>query len=214
MNDMSLILEFVQEAREYIDEVEPTLIEIQHGSEEAGSVDKELINSVFRLFHSMKGSAGFLALTTVTSVTHEAETLLDKIRNGKSSLTVQITTTLCKAIDLFREMLDHIEESGDDNGFTEQAEIIIAKLKKHVAGEPLDDDDAGPPPKVAAPVAVPIAVEPESVPEPVQTIETPPEPMTAEAKMAQATSSLQLSPEMRHGFVLEAGEQLDAAEES
>ncbi len=214
MNDMSLILEFVQEAREYIDEVEPTLIEIQHGSEEAGSVDMELINSVFRLFHSMKGSAGFLALTTVTSVTHEAETLLDKIRNGKLSLTVQITTTLCKALDLFREMLEHIAESGNDEGFTEPANVIIAKLKKHVAGEPLDDDDAGPPPKVAPPVAV-------SVPEPVQVASPQPEskpepvaPPTAEAQMQQATSSLQLSPEMRHGFVLEATEQLDAAEQA
>ncbi len=107
MNDMSLILEFVQEAREYIDEVEPTLIEIYNGSESAaGAVDIELINSVFRLFHSMKGSAGFLSLSTVASVTHEAETLLDKIRNGKLSLTVQITATLCKALDLFREMLE------------------------------------------------------------------------------------------------------------
>jgi two-component system chemotaxis sensor kinase CheA len=93
MNDMSLIQEFVQEAREYIDEVEPTLIEICQSSE-LGTVDSELINSVFRLFHSMKGSAGFLSLTTVTSVTHEAETLLATIRNGKLNLNVQINDTL------------------------------------------------------------------------------------------------------------------------
>ena len=211
MNDMSLILEFVQEAREYIDEVEPTLIEIQHGSDEAGAVDQELINSVFRLFHSMKGSAGFLALNTVTSVTHEAETLLDKIRNGKLSLTVQVTTTLCKALDLFREMLEHIAETGNDDGFTEPADVIIEKLKKHAAGEPVDDDDDAPPR-----VAEPVVAEPETMSEAIRVVPQPEATVvtTTESDMQQATSSLQLSPEMRHGFVLEATEQLEAAEQS
>ena len=218
MNDMSLILEFVQEAREYIDEVEPTLIEIQHGSEEAGAVDKELINSVFRLFHSMKGSAGFLALNTVTSVTHEAETLLDKIRNGKQSLTVQITTTLCKALDLFREMLEHIADTGNDEGFTEPADVIITKLKKHVAGEPLEDIDEPP-----RPAAVPVAVVEAKPPAEKQVQESSAEQLDAfiaecqrqrEVPIDETTAALQISPEMLHGFVLEATEQLDAAEQA
>ena len=147
MNDMSLVLEFVQEAREYIDEVEPTLIELYQGSDNLGEVDSELINMIFRLFHSMKGSAGFLSFTTVVGVTHEAETLLDKIRNGKLNLTEQMTETLCRALDLFREMLDHIAENGDDTGFDEPAQVIIEKLKRHVAGEDTADAPAAPAPK-------------------------------------------------------------------
>ncbi|MDR1964495.1 MAG: Hpt domain-containing protein, partial [Planctomycetaceae bacterium] len=235
MNDMSLILEFVQEAREYIDEIEPTLIEINNGATDAGTVDSELINSVFRLFHSMKGSAGFLSLTTVTSVTHEAETLLDKIRNGKSSLTVQITATLCKALDLFREMLVHIEESGNDEGFTEPAQAIIAVLKKHVAGEPVDDNELGSRVVQTAPPAANqelsfevLANEPvhepipateldfhastEPAPPPAE-IPEPAEPKT-ESDPEPELAALQLSPEMRHGFVAEATEQLDAAEQA
>ena len=140
MNDMSLILEFVQEAREYIDEVEPNLIELYHDSDDLGAVDLELINMIFRLFHSMKGSAGFLSLTTVVGVTHEAETLLDKIRNGKLSLTGPMTETLCRALDLFRDMLDHIAETGEDGGFENQASVIIDKLKRLVAGEDITDE--------------------------------------------------------------------------
>ncbi|MDR2705168.1 MAG: Hpt domain-containing protein, partial [Planctomycetaceae bacterium] len=246
MNDMSLILEFVQEAREYIDEIEPTLIEINNGATDAGTVDAELINSVFRLFHSMKGSAGFLSLTTVTSVTHEAETLLDKIRNGKSSLTVQITATLCKALDLFREMLVHIEESGNDEGFTEPAQAIIAVLKKHVAGEPVDDNELGGLPASSSstspmivvtasstdskeelsfemlanePVREPIpatelnfSASDEPAPDPVP--EPDAAPPVAEPVVQPELAALQLSPEMRHGFVAEATEQLDAAEQA
>ncbi|MDR2762958.1 MAG: chemotaxis protein CheA [Planctomycetaceae bacterium] len=276
--DMSLIAEFVQEAREYIEEIEPTLIEINNGSESAaGAVDSELINSVFRLFHSMKGGAGFLALATVVSVTHEAETLLDKIRNGKLSLTVQITATLCKALDLFREMLDHIADTGNDEGFTAPASAIITVLKKHVANEPVTENELAnllaevggnipdsineinstptqtqaqtPAPAKSAtpksesddlsfdilkdePIKTPIPISElkfdstqESTPEqtttptstPTQTPTSTPTPSTPPSQELNAETeltTLQLSPEMRHGFVAEATEQLDAAEQA
>jgi two-component system chemotaxis sensor kinase CheA len=237
--DMSLILEFVQEAREYIDEIEPTLIEINNGVTEAGSVDSEMINSIFRLFHSMKGSAGFLSLTTVVAVTHEAETLLDKIRNGKASLSVQITATLCKALDLFREMLERIEATGNDSGFDQPANAMITVLKKHVAGEPVDDNELGgdaalPPAAASAPTAADdvadfsfaeLADEPVKQPISASELEfteateaAAPEPAAAPSP-AQPESTgdlaaMQLAPEMRHGFVLEATEQLDAAEQA
>jgi len=231
--DMSLIQEFVQEAREYIDEIEPTLIEINNGATEAGSVDSEMINAIFRLFHSMKGSAGFLALTTVVAVTHEAETLLDKIRNGKAQLTVQITGTLCKALDLFRDMLVRIEATGNDEGFDQPAAAMISVLKKHVAGEPVDDSELG---GIASsqqeepeadfsfdvladePVKQPIPASEldfsgggaESTPAPIPSPTPLPPPPPSGAELA----ALQLAPEMRHGFVLEATEQLDAAEQA
>lgn len=263
--DMSLILEFVQEAREYIEEIEPTLIEINNGSESAaGAVDSELINSVFRLFHSMKGGAGFLSLATVVSVTHEAETLLDKIRNGKLSLTVQITATLCKALDLFRDMLDHIAETGNDEGFTAPASAIIAVLKKHVANEPVGENELSD--LIAAnggnitdttneintaqqisqstsgssndlsfeilkdePVKTPVPIseltfntasetnisETDTVSVPVPSNAVPASSqLSQESNPAAELTNLQLSPEMRHGFVAEATEQLDAAEQA
>jgi two-component system chemotaxis sensor kinase CheA len=270
--DMSLILEFVQEAREYIEEIEPTLIEINNGSESAaGAVDSELINSVFRLFHSMKGGAGFLSLATVVSVTHEAETLLDKIRNGKMSLTVQITATLCKALDLFREMLDHIADTGDDEGFTAPASAIITILKKHVADEPVGENELAnllaasggslpdasdeitstpqpqaqqpqpqtqTPPQPQTKTAEPDDIsfeslkdEPVRTPVPISELQfedtqepnnTAPPPVSpppvanliSTSLAAAELKTLQLSPEMRHGFVAEATEQLDAAEQA
>ncbi|GHT10061.1 hypothetical protein FACS1894170_01600 [Planctomycetales bacterium] len=237
--DMSLIQEFVQEAREYIDEIEPTLIEISAGATEAGSVDAEMINAIFRMYHSMKGSAGFLSLTTIVSVTHEAETLLDKVRNGKLSLTPHMTATLCKAIDLFRVMLEHIEETGNDEGFTDQAEAIITVLKKHVAGEAMTDNEADMSVPLGTDTPAPaagedlsfdaLANEPPRTPIPANEIdfsnadektENVPEPTPASApepvipvEPEPALVELQLSPEMRQGFVVEANEQIENAEQ-
>ncbi|MCL2118871.1 MAG: chemotaxis protein CheA [Planctomycetaceae bacterium] len=206
MNDMSLIVEFVQEAREYIDEVEPTLIEIYNGSDELGAIDAELINSVFRLFHSMKGSAGFLALDTIAGVTHEAETLLDKIRNGKLNLTVEITATLCKALDLFREMLDKIAETGEDTGFESPAGVLIEKLKAHSEGkipDGLQTSDSNLQEGVST--TIPEVRSPES--------EASSESFPADEPELESRN-IQLSPEMRFGFVQEGNEQIDGVEQS
>ena len=69
---------FLTESRESVAEVEPLLIELEA---EGGSPDRSTIDTIFRLFHSMKGSAGFLEFGHVEGVTHHAETLLDKVRN-------------------------------------------------------------------------------------------------------------------------------------
>ncbi|MGL4942782.1 MAG: chemotaxis protein CheA [Thermoguttaceae bacterium] len=215
VNDLNLTLEFVQEAREYIDEVEPMLIEIFEGSRD-GAADPELINTVFRLFHSMKGSAGFLSLNTVVGVTHEAETLLDKIRQGIRQLNSQITHTLCRCLDLFREMLDHIAETGNDEGFTDQATVLIAKLKQHVLGNDNDDEPAAPAPTVAAPVVVTPVV----VAEPPKSVAAAPVTATVSATADDAapasplSDAQQLTEDMRLGFVQEATEQLNITEQA
>ncbi|MCL2349455.1 MAG: chemotaxis protein CheA [Planctomycetaceae bacterium] len=219
---MSLILEFVQEAREYIDEVEPTLIEIYHGSDELGAVDAELINSVFRLFHSMKGSAGFLALNTIASVTHEAETLLDKIRNGKLNLTVEITETLCKALDLFREMLEKIADSGEDSGFESQAAVIVERLKEHSEGKNIPEPQTPPcqatkETKTASTATVAVVstenLQPENLLPETQNTENNEQEQFLQTE-PPSNDSINISPEMRLGFVQEGNEQIDGTEQS
>lgn len=77
-----LIHSFTAEGMEMIEDVEPSLIELQERTEESGRVDDETLNSIFRLFHTMKGSAGFLDLNTLQGVTHEAETLRSLPKRG------------------------------------------------------------------------------------------------------------------------------------
>ena len=82
MVDTDLLQSFVEEGRESLDEVEPMLVELGQGVERGEEADQEILASIFRLVHSFKGSSSFLELNTVTSVTHQGETLLDLFRKG------------------------------------------------------------------------------------------------------------------------------------
>ena len=216
-NDLELILGFTQEARDYLDEVEPALIEISEKADSTGEPDSELINGVFRLFHSMKGSAGFLQLNTVAAVTHEAETLLDKIRKGKATLTLETTQLLCRTLDFFRVMLDSIEETGNDEGFDIPAKEISDELVAACADT----------------VTVARKSEQVVIPEPVNEVEIAGEenqsgqaegilqeqnnssPVQQNSQEANGLEAIMdITPEMVTGFTQEALEQLDGAEQA
>jgi len=130
MDDSSveLILSFVSESRELLDTTEPFLIELQDGEDDMALVNEEMINSIFRAFHSMKGSAGFLNFKNISKVTHEMETLLDLFRRGKAQPTMCHIDILCKACDFIRIVVDHIETNMLDSGFETEAEELIEKL--------------------------------------------------------------------------------------
>ncbi len=125
---------FVEEGREMLDEVEPLLIELEQKADPSSGVDPEVINTIFRLFHSLKGAAGFLDLYTVSAVTHEAETILDIIRKGEASLKSEHIDLFNRAADFIRKLLDSIEQNLNDKGFEDEAGEIIKVLKDTING--------------------------------------------------------------------------------
>lgn len=134
MVDTELVYSFVAESRDMLDDVEPILIEMQQVADCTGEVDSELVNTVFRLFHSMKGSAGFLQFGTISKVTHEAETLLDLFRKGKASIETSHTSLLCSTIDFVREVIESIEENLNDEGFEDEGKEVAENLSAAIAG--------------------------------------------------------------------------------
>ncbi len=94
--------------------------------------DGTTMNAIFRLFHSMKGSAGFLELDHVTRVAHTAENLLDLIRNGGVRMQAEHVNLLCEACDFAKEALDFVEQNFCDDGVSEQAQEIAAKLDEAI----------------------------------------------------------------------------------
>jgi len=130
MQDTELIECFISDSREMIDEVEPHLIELQKIFDAEGNIDEEALNTIFRLFHSLKGAAGFLDLENVVRVTHEAETLLNKLRNGEINLGDAQMDMIFKASDFIKKLLPNIEEAGTDQGFESEACEIVETLQK------------------------------------------------------------------------------------
>ncbi|MDR1728576.1 MAG: chemotaxis protein CheA [Acidobacteriota bacterium] len=206
-----ILVDFIQENREMIEQLEPTIIELgqhchdadcwatlgcentgcpRHGnridypcwlhkgyvgggdqtcpyaSSEAGckqcrvfaqiNGDGETMNAIFRLFHSMKGSAGFLGLNNIVASAHAAESLLDRIRSGKVKMQPGHVDLLCQTCDFAKESLDRLEHDGNDEAMQEKSaqmkqllEAAIAAAEK--AAESCDAAAAEPAPGAATP---------------------------------------------------------------
>lgn len=125
-----LIQGFLEESREMLDAVEPQLIELEKGSDYLGGVDFEVVNAIFRLFHSLKGGAGFLGFETVQKVTHQAETLLDLFRKGAATLSSVHVDLLMRTCDFIRRLMDNIEIQFTDKGLDEDGDLLVAELQK------------------------------------------------------------------------------------
>ena len=126
--DREILLGFVSESREMFEEIELNLLQLQEIVEASGEPDDEVINNIFRMFHSAKGSAGFLQLYNIAKVTHEAETLLDFVRQGKYQLERSHTDLLIHACDVVQRILDAIEASSSDEEFDTEALSLIGKF--------------------------------------------------------------------------------------
>jgi len=125
-DQIEIIQEFATESRDMIEQLEPAIIELGQNS------DSETINAIFRLFHSMKGSAGFLEFDHMTRVAHAAENLLDLIRNGEIDLVPDHVTLLCAACDFAKEALDMVESDYNDDAMVAPADDISERLHQAI----------------------------------------------------------------------------------
>lgn len=183
-DQIEIIQEFVTESRDMIDQLEPAIIELGQNSE------AETINAIFRLFHSMKGSAGFLEFDHLTRVAHAAENLLDLIRNGEIELVPDHVTLLCGACDFAKEALDVVENEYNDNAMGAAADEISDKL--HQALNRAQEAEAE---------------------EPRETTSQDPPTGPATAVDTNAFPEMEITEEMRVSFVQEGNELLQTAEQ-
>ena len=99
MDDVEIVKEFLVESNDHLDDVESKILELEKNPE-----DVDLINSIFRPIHSMKGSAGFLGLQDIGKVSHELETLLDEARKAKIIITSEIIEILYEGVDILKKL--------------------------------------------------------------------------------------------------------------
>ena len=127
-----MVHDFVTESREMLDDIEPQILALEKHASQSGDIDDEILNTIFRLFHSLKGMASFLDLQTVMQVTHEAETLLDIFRKRQMPMEGEHVELLCRTSDFVRELLDVIEQRLSDNGYEDAAGKIIGEIKTKI----------------------------------------------------------------------------------
>jgi len=121
---MQEILEdFLIEAFELIEQLDQDLVELENNPE-----DLELLNSIFRVAHTIKGSSSFLNLDTLTTLTHHMEDVLNKARKGELILTPAIMDTVLESIDMMKSLLFSVRDTGSD----ENADIDIDPICKRL----------------------------------------------------------------------------------
>jgi two-component system chemotaxis sensor kinase CheA len=137
-----LLGEFLAEAGELLEGVDRDLVELERRPQDA-----ELLNRVFRGFHTIKGGAGFLEATALVDLCHRTENLFDKLRSGKMALSAELLDTILAATGEVRRMFDEMQGGAMPTsapqaildtleGKAVQAKPVVQEAKPAVAGAP------------------------------------------------------------------------------
>ena len=149
-----IVKDFLIESSENLDRLDQELVKL-----ESSPSSRELLASVFRTIHTIKGSCGFLGFARLEKLTHAGENLLSRLRDGQLVLTAEITSGLLAMVDAVRQMLGAIKGTGAD-GNEDYTQLVehLARLQENsfAAASP------GPPPVKAIAPTPALASEPEA----------------------------------------------------
>src|SRR3954471_9494599 len=132
-DDAEIIAEFLVESHENLDQLDRDLVELE---QHPGS--RELLSSIFRTIHTIKGTSGFLALGRLERLTHVGETLLSQLRDGEKTMTPPIAEALLRMVDTVRVLLDAIERTGKDDDPSVDVATVAAEIEALLAGKAAD----------------------------------------------------------------------------
>ncbi|HUX60308.1 MAG TPA: chemotaxis protein CheA, partial [Ignavibacteriaceae bacterium] len=117
---------FIVESKEILEKLDLNLIELENKPN-----DSNLLNDVFRSFHTIKGTSGFLGLDKLTQVTHRCEDILNKLRKGEAVLNRELMDGILVAFDKIKELLASIETNfNEEVPIDETVELLSLLLDK------------------------------------------------------------------------------------
>lgn len=102
--DEEILADFLVEAGEILELLQEQLVDLENNPEDA-----DLLNAIFRGYHTVKGGAGFLSLTELVDICHGAENVFDVMRNGQRTLTPELMDVILQATDEVVQMFDHVK---------------------------------------------------------------------------------------------------------
>ncbi|MGH1440392.1 MAG: chemotaxis protein CheA [Cellvibrionaceae bacterium] len=149
-DDEEILQDFLVEAGEILEQLSEQLVELEQSPN-----DKDLLNAIFRGFHTVKGGAGFLQLDNMVECCHVTENLFDILRNGKREVTPELMDVVLQALDTVNEQFADVQQKNDPQNADPE---LIASLGRLVACEDISGGGEAP----AAEASEAPAVEPEA----------------------------------------------------
>lgn len=114
---------FIVETKEILEKLDLNLIELENRPDDA-----ELLNEIFRSFHTIKGTSGFIGLDKLTKVTHRCEDILNKLRKGEALLSPDLMDGILASYDKIKELLVSIEVELNENVSVDETVEMLNKL--------------------------------------------------------------------------------------
>ncbi|ARU34064.1 chemotaxis protein CheA [Pseudomonas aeruginosa] len=150
--DEEILQDFLVEAGEILEQLSEQLVELESRPD-----DMDLLNAIFRGFHTVKGGAGFLQLNALVECCHIAENVFDILRKGERRVSSELMDVLLQALDTVNAMFDQVREQSEPTPATPELLAALARLAEPEGAAPAE-------PVQAPPAAVPPA-EPAAPPE-------------------------------------------------
>jgi len=141
--DQEILEDFLVEAGEILEQLSEQLVDLEQRPD-----DKDLLNAIFRGFHTVKGGAGFLQLEAMVECCHKAENLFDLLRNGELKVSSELMDVVLQALDSINAMFEAVR-NGEEPEHAPAA--LLQQLKAFAEG------GAAEPP---APISAPTQAEP------------------------------------------------------
>jgi two-component system chemotaxis sensor kinase CheA len=142
--DLDLLRDFINESREMLVGAEASLLQL-----ETDPTNDEAINTVFRAFHTVKGTAAFLGLGQLSAFAHKAESLLSQVRDGVVTYSAHTADLSLQSADMLREFLDAVEIA------TDGSPLLLPEGKQDLTRD-LEAATAGTSPAAQAPDTLPL----------------------------------------------------------
>ncbi len=115
-----ILKDFLAESKENLELLDQQFVELEEDPE-----NEELIKSIFRTIHTIKGTSGFFGFTTLEGIAHFAEDILSKLRDGLVKVNEDITTVLLQSVDYIKAILAELEATGKEPVDTEYLDFIV-----------------------------------------------------------------------------------------
>lgn len=117
--DDELLEDFLIEAGEILEQLNEQLVELENSPE-----DSDLLNAVFRGFHTIKGGAGFLSIDVMVAICHRTEDIFNMLRNDEIKIDNHLMDTVLPVLDVLNSQFDALRNGEDPQGAEDRKSVV------------------------------------------------------------------------------------------